>query len=85
MSIYLDTTAAVDTVLDKVSEYDVAIVTLQDTVSTVRNTLDTVQEDYMFVESKALEMDIRITETIDKHTGLEDGLTGYICFSSSNI
>ena len=25
----------------------------------------------MFVESKALEMDIRITETIDKVTGLE--------------
>ena len=80
-----DTTAAVDTVLEKVSEYDVAIVTLQDTVSTVRSKLDTVQEDYMFVESKALEMDIRITETIDKVTGLENGLTGYFCSSSLSI
>ena len=80
----VDTTEAVDTVLDKITEYDVAIVTLQDTVSTVGNTLDTVQEDYMFVESKALEMDIRITETIDKVTNLEDGLTGYFCLSSNS-
>ena len=77
--MFVDTTAAVDTVLEKVSEYDVALVTLQDTVSRVRSTLDTVQEDYMFVEGKALEMDIRITETIDKVTGLEDGLTSYFC------
>ena len=60
--ILVDITEAVDTVLDKVSEYDVTVVTLQETVSTLGNTLDTVQGDYMFVETKALEMDIRITE-----------------------
>ena len=76
----VDITEAVDTVLDKVSEYDVTIVTLQETVSTLGNTLDTVQADYMFVETKALEMDIRITETIDKVTDLEEVQTGHFTF-----
>ena len=47
-------------------------------MSTVRSTLGTVQEDYMFVESKALEMDVRITKTVSKVTDLEGAVTGYL-------